>query len=99
MIVAPAEGDKTIPLLSDEHLKELANHDPDGANPLTVKRLVKIAPRKFFNQRLLDCDGRFAKFIEYLLSVQYAIESQQIHSNINHFVYRRVALKVFHERN
>ena len=96
--VAPGEGKKPIPLLSDKHFEELANPDkyPDGGNALTVKRLVKIPPRSFFNQRLLDCDGRFAKSIEYLLSAQYATESQQVHSNSNHFVYRRVAGKEFH---
>ena len=46
--------------------------------------------RRYFNQRLLDVDGRFASSIEYLLSAQYATESRQIHGNINHFAFRRV---------
>ena len=34
--------------------------------------------RKYFNQRLLDADGRFARDIEYLLTAQYAVESKQV---------------------
>ena len=33
---------------------------------------------KYFNQRLLDADGRFAKDVEYLLTAQYAVESKQV---------------------
>ena len=34
--------------------------------------------RKYFNQRLLDADGKFARDIEYLLTAQYAVESKQV---------------------
>ena len=98
--VAPAENEKPLPLLSDKHFEELSNPDkyPDGKNALTADRPLDIHPRKYFNQRLLDCDGRFAKSIEYLLSAQYATESKQIHSDINHFVYRRAASKEYQGR-
>ena len=89
---APAEHEKPLPLLSDTHFEELANPDkyPDGRNALTADRPKKIDARRYFNQRLLDVDGRFAKSIEYLLSAQYATESKQIYGNINHFAFRRV---------
>ena len=36
---------------------------------------------KYFNQCLLDADGRFARYIEYLLTAQYAVESKQVADN------------------
>ena len=89
---APAEHEKPLPLLSDTHFEELANPDkyPDGKNALTADRPKQIDARRYFNQRLLDVDGRFARSIEYLLSAQYATESKQIYGNINHFAFRRV---------
>ena len=91
--VAPGQDEKPRPLLSDPHFEELAypNLYPDGRNALTGFRSVELTPRKFFNQRLLDCDGRFAKSIEYLLSAQYATESKQVQSDINHLVFRRAS--------
>ena len=38
--------------------------------------------REYFNQRLLDVDGRFAKDIEYLLTAQYAVESKQVADDV-----------------
>ena len=86
---APAEHEKPLPLLSDTHFEELANPDkyPDGRNALTADRPKQIDARRYFNQRLLDVDGRFARSIEYLLSAQYATESKQIYGNINHFAF------------
>ena len=62
--IAPAEDEKPIPLLT-ENFEELSNPDkyPDGKNGLTATRPIPIQPCKYFNQRLLDCDGRFAKSI------------------------------------
>ena len=88
---APGEKQKPIPLLSDQHFEQLSNPEkfPDGQNGLLSDREKPIFPRRYFNQRLLDVDGRFAKSTDYLLSAQYATESQQIHGNINHYVLRR----------
>ena len=88
---APGEKQKPIPLLSDQHFEQLSNPEkfPDGQNGLLSDREKPIPPRRYFNQRLLDVDGRFAKSTDYLLSAQYATESQQIHGNINHYVLRR----------
>ena len=43
-----------------------------------ANREKKLTIRKFFNQRLLDADGRFARDVEYLLTAQYAVESKQV---------------------
>ena len=88
---APGEKHKPIPLLNDPYFEQLSNPEkfPDGRNGLLSEREKSIQTRRYFNQRLLDVDGRFAKSIDYLLSAQYATESQQIHGNINHYVLRR----------
>nr|XP_039258260.1 uncharacterized protein LOC120334820 [Styela clava] len=90
--MAPAEDKKPISLLADDKFEQLAYPSlyPDGNNGFSTDRVVPITPRKYFNQRLLDADGRFARNIEYLLSAQYAIESKQIQGDVNHFVFRRV---------
>ena len=89
--IAPGQTEKPRPLLSDPNFEELANPDkyPDGKFALAAERETDITPRRYFNQRLLDCDGRFAKSPEYLLSAQYATESKQVTSDINHFVFRQ----------
>ena len=46
--------------------------------PDVKEREIKLTVRKYFNQRLLDADGRFAKDIEYLLTAQYTVESKQV---------------------
>ena len=88
---APGEKHRPIPLLNDPYFEQLSNPEkfPDGQNGLLSEREKPIQTRRYFNQRLLDVDGRFAKSIDYLLSAQYATESQQIHGNINHYVLRR----------
>ena len=39
---------------------------------------TKLTVCKYFNQRLLDADGRLARDIKYLLTAQYAVESKQL---------------------
>ncbi len=51
---------------------------PFGKFGLMANREKKLTVRKYFNQRLLDADGRFAKDVEYLLTAQYAVESKQV---------------------
>ena len=85
--VAPGEGHKPIGILTDEHFEEMCNPTkyPGGRFGLRSKREIKLTVRKYFNQRLLDADGRFAKDIEYLLTAQYGVESKrcQHHATAN----------------
>ena len=83
--VAPGEGHKPIPILTDKHFEEMCNPTkyPRGNGGLTSERKIKLTVRKYFNQRLLDVDGRFAKDIEYLLTAQYAVESKQVFDDAN----------------
>ena len=78
--VAPGEGQKPIAILTDEHFEEMCNPSkyPFGNFGLMANREKKLSVRKYFNQRLLDADGRFAKDVEYLLTAQYGVESKQV---------------------
>ena len=78
--IAPGEGQKPIAILTDDHFEEMCNPTkyPYGYFGLKANREKKLTVRKYFNQRLLDADGRFAKDVEYLLMAQYAVESKQV---------------------
>ena len=79
--VAPGEGQKPIGILSDKHIEEMCNPTkyPTGMHGLIItERKTRLTVRKYFSQRLLDADGRFARDIEYLLTAQYAVESKQV---------------------
>ena len=59
--IAPAEGQKPISMMTDEKFEEMANPDKlcFGTGGFSTERPRKITYRKYFNQRLLDVDGRF----------------------------------------
>ena len=50
---------------------------------MSAERPVKLGIRKYFQQRLLNCDGRFAKNMEYIFCAQYISDIKQIQSNAN----------------
>ena len=84
--IAPGEKQRPIQILSDEHFEELAcpNMFPLGRGGFkSSEREVQLTPRKYFNQRLLNCDGRFAQDTDYLFSAQYAVENKQIKDSIS----------------
>ena len=76
----PGEGHKPVSIFQDKHFKEMYNLTkyPTGKFGFITERKTKLTVRKYFNQRLLDADGRFARDIEYLLTAQYAVESKQV---------------------
>ena len=83
---APGEGNKPIPLLTDTLFEELANPDkfPYGKGGFAdTERDTKLTLRKYVNARLLDQDGRFAKDIEYIFAMQYAVEHKQVRDCIS----------------
>ncbi|XP_078578075.1 uncharacterized protein LOC144862999 isoform X1 [Branchiostoma floridae x Branchiostoma japonicum] len=82
--LAPGENQKPCPFLTDEKFEEMANPSkyPFGRGGLLQERSTNITPRKYFNQRLLHQDGRFARDIEYLLTAQYTVEAKQVRDSI-----------------
>ena len=89
--VAPAEGQKPLFVMADPHFGSMSNpvKFSHGTGCFSSDRPQKLTYRKYFNQRLLDVDGRFAKHVDYLFTAQYIVESKQILDDCNHFVWRQ----------
>ena len=53
------------------------------------ERVQKLTYWKYFNQRLLDCDGWFAKDPEKLFMAQFIVELKQVNNDENQFVWHQ----------
>ena len=80
MCVAPAEGKKPVNIMTDVHFEAMSNPDkfPYGIGTYSSKWPRKLAYRKYFNPRLLDVDGRFARDLDYLFLAEYIVEAKQV---------------------
>lgn len=56
------------------------------AKEVYLRREINITPRKYFNQRLLNKDGRLASDVDYLLAAPYAVEARQVSDDIKIFL-------------
>ena len=94
--VAPGEGMKPVNILTDQSFEEMAfpHMYPLGKGGFSEERKEILTVRKFFNQRLLDVDGRFAKDVDYLLAAQYAVEQDQI-DHLQSIVIRQMSGRLY----
>ena len=76
--VASAEGKRPLNFMTDPNFESMYNPDkfPCGTGTYRSSRPRKLTYRKYFNQRLLDADGRFAKDLDYLYVAQYIVEAK-----------------------
>ena len=79
-------GENNIPkyILLDNDFEVLAFPDlfPYGGGSYhSTHRKVKLPIRKYFQQHLLNVDGRFTQNIEYLFCAQYIADTKQIESD------------------
>ena len=84
--IASGEGSKPIPLLTDKLFEELANPEkfPSGKGGYAdTQRHTRLTLGKYVNACLLDQDGHFAKDIEYIFAMQYAVEHKQVRDCIS----------------
>lgn len=83
--IAPAEENSPIRLLSDgtNEPKCFPVLFPKGAPTFHDERPERITLHKYFNQRILNADGRFAQNTDYLFYAQYMSELNQILSNVS----------------
>ena len=85
--VAPGEGNMPQYILMDHNFEVLAFPDffPTGRGGYdTVNiRETDLSLRQYYQQRLLNVDGRFAKDIEYIACAQYSTELKQLKSDAN----------------
>ena len=89
--IAPAEGQHPMNIIKDVHFELMCNPDkfPFGMGCFNETRTQKLTYRKYFQQRLLDVDGRFARDLDYLFAAQYIVESKQIFDDASNFIWRQ----------
>ena len=77
--------------MTDPAFETMCNPDkfPYDTGCFNSERHSKLTYRKYFNQRLLDVDGRFAKDMDYLFVAQYIVEAKQILDDANNFIWRQ----------
>ena len=74
------------------NFEAMSNPDkfPYGVGTYSSERPRKLTYRKYFNQRLLDVDGRFSR--DHLFVAQYIVEAKQVSDDGNNFVWRQKPL-------
>ncbi|XP_042269742.1 uncharacterized protein LOC121898666 isoform X1 [Thunnus maccoyii] len=83
--LAPAEGNSPVKLLSD-HANEAKCFPvlfPQGRNTYHESRANRLTLSRYFNNRILHADGRFAHNVEYIFFAQYMSEIEQVVSNVS----------------
>ena len=95
--VAPAEGEKPLNIMTDSNFEAMSNPDkfPFGVGTYSSERPRKLTYRKYFNQRLLDVDGRFSRDLDYLFVAQYIVEAKQVSDDGNNFAWRQKPSRQF----
>ena len=85
--IAPAEGQKPLSIMADAEFQAMVNPHKFcfGKGTLNTERPKKLTYRKYFNLRLLDVDGRFARDIDYLFVAQYIVEAKQVLDDGNNY--------------
>jgi len=93
--VAPAEGQTPVSIMTDPNFEAMFNPDKFcfGNGTFSNERPRKLTYRKYFNQRLLDVDGRLARDLDYLFIAQYIVEAKQMLDDGNNFIWRQNQLE------
>ena len=83
--IAPGEGKRPQAMEIDIHSEELSfpNLFPSGKYGYSFDRPKKVTMKKYFQSRMLHCDGRFAKNIDYLFYAQYRCEVKEIKDSLS----------------
>ena len=89
--VAPAEGQRPLFIMTDPNFEAMFNPDKFcfASGTFSSERPRKLTYRKYFNQRLLDVDGRFSHDLHYLFVAQYIVEAKQVLNDGNNFIWRQ----------
>ena len=97
LCIAPAEGERPLNIMTDLNFEVMSNPDkfPYGTGTFSSDRPRKLTYRKYFNQRLMDVDGRFARDLDYLFVTQYVVEAKQIQDDGNSFAMRQKPSRQF----
>ena len=83
--------------MTDSNFEAMCNPDkfPLDNGTFSSERPKKLTYRKYFSQRLLDVDGRFARDLDYLFVAQYIVEAKQVLDDGNNFVWQQKPSRQF----
>ena len=83
--MAPGEGKKPISFIHDKCAEELSFPQlfPSGRFGFSHARSSKLTLKKYFQCRLLNCDRRFARNIDYIFFAQYRVEAKEVYDSIS----------------
>ena len=84
--VAPGEGGTPKNLLTTKDIDIMAFphlNNADGSNGLNAERPIRLTEQKYFIQRMLNIEKRFAKSPTYLYFAVHYLELKRIQSNIS----------------
>lgn len=78
--IAPAEGKNPVKMLQEKgnEAKSFPHLFPDGRNTWTEERDLNITLSRYFNNRLMHADRRFAQDTDYIFFSQYLSELKQV---------------------
>ena len=87
---APAEGKIPNNFLDQKNwdIKSWPILHPDGKFGLDHPRKVKLTKQKYFQQRILNKDKRFAETAGYIFAATSLVESERLRSNANLSTYK-----------
>nr|XP_061819798.1 uncharacterized protein LOC133608527 isoform X1 [Nerophis lumbriciformis] len=83
--LAPAEGNSPVRMLSDKlnEAKCFPVLFPTSTNTFHTRRTHRLTLSRYFNNRVMHADGRFARNVEYIFFSQYMSELDQVISSIS----------------
>nr|XP_061838349.1 uncharacterized protein LOC133620798 isoform X2 [Nerophis lumbriciformis] len=83
--LAPAEGNSPVRMLSDKlnEAKCFPVLFPTSTNTFHTRRTHRLTLSRYFNNRIMHADGRFARNVEYIFFSQYMSELDQVISSIS----------------
>ncbi|KAK0135929.1 hypothetical protein N1851_028200 [Merluccius polli] len=83
--LAPGEGNTPVKMLSDHsnEAKCFPGMFPTGSGTYHDSRSHRLTLCRYFNNRILHADGRFAQNVDYIFYAQYMSEVQQVVSNVS----------------
>ncbi|XP_062588390.1 uncharacterized protein LOC134250047 [Saccostrea cucullata] len=78
--IAPSEGKNPVRMLQEpgNEAKAFPCHFPSGSFSWNEERSEKLTLEKYFNNRLMNADDRFAKDTNYIFFSQYMSELNQV---------------------
>lgn len=83
--IAPAERNSPVRMLSDQsnEAKCFPVLFPVGQKTFHDSRRYQLSLSRYFNNRIMHCDGRFARNVEYIFFAQYMSEVDQVMSSVS----------------